>query len=108
MQVSFEVACMESHLTFLVTESGSKFIAHCLDFDLVTCADTFHEAVRRLHFVVAAHSRASEKIGNTGASVHRAPEPYWQRFDELREEHSETVNLPTYSYEVVRTHNAVQ
>jgi hypothetical protein len=76
---------MESkRLQYIVSESGSKFIAHCLDYDLVTSADTFHEAIRRLNFVVAAHVRTAEQSGS-GALSHTAPVQYWRKFEALQD-----------------------
>ena len=59
----------------LVAQSGSRYIAHCLEYDLVTSADTYHEAVRRLNLIVATKEGAD----------HPAPEAYWKKFEVLVE-----------------------
>lgn len=83
----------DTPLHYLVSQSGSKVIGHCLDYDLVVSADTYHEALRRLTFVVGAHVRTSERQGAGDALKHRAPETFWNKFEHLREEASnETVS----------------
>ena len=92
-------------LHFLVSESGPKFIAHCLDYDLITSADTYHEAVRRLAFITAAHSKVGEVKGRGRALLHSAPESYWLKFEHLLTEQTQdkTPDQPYSDIQIVKT-----
>jgi hypothetical protein len=72
----------EKPLHILISQSGNKMIGHCLDYDLVTSADTHHEALRRVVFISGAHV----KHGSSAAMKHRAPEQYWKKFEHLASE----------------------
>ena len=97
-------------LHYLVNESGSRFIGHCLEYDLVVSADTYHEALRRLTFIVGAHVHTAEKKTKGRMSLeHQAPKMYWKKFEALYGEHvHESIN--GVLCEVVRStpHNAIQ
>ena len=82
---------LKTPLHYLVSPSGARTIAHCLDYDLVVSADTYHEALRRLTLVVGAHARvAQEPAVEREVLEHQAPEMYWRKFNHLRaEQHSE-------------------
>lgn len=73
----------QDRLHYLITQSGNRTIAHCLDYDLVAAADTPHEAVRRLTFVVTAHVGTANKQGLCLALEHRAPESYWRKYEQF-------------------------
>ncbi|MFN7920268.1 MAG: hypothetical protein U0Q16_09235 [Bryobacteraceae bacterium] len=76
---------MKLSLHYLVYGSGSRTIAHCLDFDLVASAESTAEAVRRLGFLVKSHVAVAVRDGNAVSLQHRAPEQYWERFRQLKE-----------------------
>jgi hypothetical protein len=97
-------------LHFLVTESGNKLIGHCLDYDLVVSADTYHETLRRLTFIVGAHVRTAERVGAGEQTLkHSAPEMYWNKFKHFRGEDSqETVSGVLCEVARTTSHNALQ
>jgi hypothetical protein len=99
---------LRTPLHCLVSESGSRFIGHCLEYDLVVSADTYHEALRRLTFVVGAHVHTAEKSGGRMSLEHQAPEMFWRKFEALYGQHiHESVN--GVLCEVVRsTSDAIQ
>ncbi len=85
---------MENRLHYLVSESGSRFVVHCLDYDLIASAETYHEAVRRLTFVVSAHVATANRQGLQMALEHKAPDGYWEKFQHLRDEGSISREAP--------------
>jgi hypothetical protein len=74
----------DTPLHYLVTPSGSRLIGHCLEYDLVVSADSYHETLRRLTFIVGAHVRTAERQGAGLALKHKAPEMYWKKFEHFR------------------------
>lgn len=60
------------HYLVCVNKWG-KYIAHCLDFDIVTSADSRDEAIKRLSILVAVHTKHF--------TTHiQAPCEYWDRY----------------------------
>lgn len=72
-------------LRFLVYASGSRTIAHCLDYDLVTSSDNTEEAVSALRFLVGAHVSTAKEQNNEVPLQHHAPQMYWRRFQALKD-----------------------
>ncbi len=84
---------LKTPLHYLVSESGARFVGHCLEYDLVVSVDTYHEALRRLTFVVGAHVHTAEKTGGRMTLQHQAPKAYWRKFEALYGQHvHESVN----------------
>ena len=67
------------HYFFTVNKRG-KFIAHCLNFDLVASADSCEEAESRLDLLVKFHiERYLKTIGMTSLG-NRAPKEFWDKY----------------------------
>jgi hypothetical protein len=100
---------LDSPLHYLVSESGSRFVAHCLDYDLVVSADTYHESLRRLTFISGAHVHTSKKMRGRMTLEHRAPKMYWKKFETLYGEHvHESVSGVLCEVVLSTAHNAIQ
>lgn len=96
-------------LHYLVTPSGNRIIGHCLDFDLVVSADSYHEALRRLTFIVGSHVRTAEKRKAVETLKHKAPEMYWKKFEHLRSEaNQETISGVLCEVARPPSHNELQ
>jgi hypothetical protein len=94
---------LKTPLHYLVSPSGGRTIAHCLDYDLVAGADTYHEALRRLTFIVGAHVRMAEQPGAQDALKHEAPGMYWNKFQHLRAEQHGEENISGVPCEVAQS-----
>ena len=95
------------NLHCLVTQSGSQYIAHCLDFDLVTAADSHHEALRRLMVVVGVHKKTATDQNIPTILEHKAPDSYWSRFNAMLESNGATPMAPGSHVMVVTATNAI-
>ncbi len=92
-------------LHYLITPSGSRLVGHCLEYDLAVSADTYHETLRRLTFIVGAHARTAERQGADKALKRRAPEMFWRKFELLQAEAS-SENINGVICEVVQSTSA--
>lgn len=62
---------------FSITKSGSRMVAHALEFDLVCVAETEDEAVRKLRVAVQAHVEYGLKNRFDRDILQSAPEKAW-------------------------------
>jgi predicted RNase H-like HicB family nuclease len=60
----------------------NRYVAHCLDFDLVTAADSLEEAERRLDILVRLHIESFLKSNDLGALNGSAPTEFWNQYTE--------------------------
>jgi hypothetical protein len=96
----------DTPLHYLITPSGNRLIGHCLEYDLVVSADTFHETLRRLTFIVGSHVRTAERQGAGEALKHRAPEMFWKKFEHLRDAATSSQNINGVLCEVAQSTSA--
>jgi hypothetical protein len=68
-------------LHYIVRPSGGRFVAHCLDYDLVVVGDSQDAALERLNFVVRTHVEVCAKKGTPNPLLHQAPNQYWDQFN---------------------------
>src|SRR5260370_33817386 len=62
-----------------------RYVAHCLDFDLVTAADSLKEAERRLDVLVRLHIESFLRSNDPAALNGAAPNEFWSAYtDTLR------------------------
>jgi len=59
-----------------------RYVAHCLDFDIVTAADSLQEAERRLDVLVRLHIESFLNSNSQGALNGSAPNEFWSRYTE--------------------------
>jgi len=63
----------------------SRFVAHCLDFDIVATAENIEEAERRLDTLVKFHIEAFLNSNGLGVLNGAAPNDFWVKYtDALR------------------------
>ncbi|MEP6535870.1 MAG: hypothetical protein ABJF23_11165, partial [Bryobacteraceae bacterium] len=67
-------------LHYTVRERQSRFIAHCLDYDLVATGSNQQEALDRLNFLVGGHVEVAAKNGMANPLLHTAPDEFWAEF----------------------------
>ena len=100
---------LSTPLHYLITPSGNKTIGHCLDYDLVVSADSYHEVLRRLTFIVGSHVHTAEKRKAVETLEHKAPEAFWKKFEHLRAEHNqETISGVLCEVARSTSHNELQ
>ncbi len=75
-----KVGCeAQGTINCLEYKDGDIFIAHCLEFDLVTQGDTREEARANLADLIKTHIQfAIEKDVEDKALFHPAPHKYWE------------------------------
>lgn len=64
------------------TKRQDRFLAHCLNFDLVTAAQTIEEAEDRLDTLVKLYIESALQRGDYASLNTAAPEKYWTLFTE--------------------------
>ncbi len=67
------------HYFFSLNRRG-RWIAHCLNFDIVTAADDLDEAGRRLDVLVKTHIESVLKSNGRCTLSERAPKDFWTRY----------------------------
>jgi hypothetical protein len=60
----------------------NRYIAHCLNFDIVTAADSLAEAERRLDVLVRRQIESVLRTGDPEGLNASAPNEYWERYTE--------------------------
>ncbi len=68
-------------LHYLVYASEGKYVAHCLDLDLVSVGDEVVSASRKLDSLVKDHIEFSLATGQLANLSTQAPVHYWKEFD---------------------------
>jgi len=69
----------EAQLICLEYKDGDLFIAHCLEFDLVSQGATLEEARKNLADLIFSHVQfAAEKDIEDKSLFHPAPSKYWE------------------------------
>jgi hypothetical protein len=69
-----------SLLHYLLSESEGKYIAHCLDLDLVATGQSCEEAAVKLDRLVKAHielALATQQVANLAT---KAPQSFWDQY----------------------------
>jgi hypothetical protein len=69
-------------LHYLISVSDVKFVAHCLDLDLVVVADDVPSAGHKLDALVKDHIEFSLATGQFANLSTKAPIHYWNEFDQ--------------------------
>jgi hypothetical protein len=70
-------------LHYLFTLNARKrYIAHCLDLDIVTAADSLEEAERRLDVLVRRHIESFLRGADPSAVNGIAPSEFWNQYTE--------------------------
>ena len=67
-------------LHYLLSESQGKYVAHCLDLDLVAVGEDCNKAAENLDSLVKAHielALATQQFVNLAT---RAPQSFWEQF----------------------------
>jgi predicted RNase H-like HicB family nuclease len=67
-------------LLYPCEECSGKFVAHCLEMDIVAVGDTKDQAISLLKELVEDAFAAAEKDGTQGKLFTPAPGEFWQRF----------------------------
>lgn len=67
-------------LHYLLSESGGKHIAHCLDLDLVAVGDDCQKTALKLDRLVKAHIELALATGQLANLATKAPNKYWDQF----------------------------
>ena len=81
---------MEPMLHYLVLNKSTYGVAHCLDLDIVvTAEDGIEEAIRRLSALV----RCQYQGPFVNSSPKRAPQHYWDKFENSQFYSESTVDL---------------
>jgi hypothetical protein len=62
------------------TNKREKFIAHCLNFDIVTSADTREEAERRLDMLMKSYLENLLRGGGICGTNEPAPQKFWDEY----------------------------
>ena len=77
-----------SQLHYLVHRVEGEYVAHCLDLDLVGSGSDIDGAVYQLNDAVRAVVYFCMKSGaaNTSAQCQKAPQEYWEMFDQALDE----------------------
>jgi hypothetical protein len=71
-------------LHYLISETESKYIAHCLDLDLVAVDTTVVAASRKLDVLVKDHIEFSLATGRLGNLNTKAPVQAWNEFNKAK------------------------
>lgn len=58
----------------------NRYVAHCLDFDLVTAADSLQEAERRLDVLARLHIESFLRSNDPAALNAAAPNEFWNTY----------------------------
>ncbi len=91
-----------TQLHYLVHSADDEYVAHCLDLDLVGSGDTVESAVSQLNTVVRAVVFFCLKAGIADTSDHcvKAPQEYWDMFNDAEQENGSTVRTLDVAPEV--------
>jgi predicted RNase H-like HicB family nuclease len=68
-------------LFYLSPHVEGKWVAHCLDFDLVGTGDNPDEAFSELLGTIEVHLEERTKLGPDAAPERPAPKPYWDALE---------------------------
>jgi hypothetical protein len=68
-------------LHYLISESEGKYVAHCLDLDLVSVDTNLVSAAHKLDLLVKDHIEFSLASGQLANLNTKAPIHYWQEFN---------------------------
>jgi len=80
-------------LNVLLYREGSRWVAHCLQLDLVECARTLEEAQSNMLDVIRAHMEHALEHDNMEHLFQPAPAEYWQLFLRSRQIGRRTLRL---------------
>lgn len=64
----------------LIQKKEDRFLAHCLDFDLIVAGPTLEEATRRLDAMITSYVERAYETSDYAALMTVAPERYWEQF----------------------------
>ena len=70
----------EIRLDILIKREDDYFLAHCLQFDIVTTADTLEDARRDILDLCRAHIEASHEHDNLEYLFSPAPKEVWAEY----------------------------
>jgi len=65
---------------YLISQKPEYFVAHCLDFDIVTTANDQSEATRRLSILVVKYIEMALQRQDYMSLSTSAPRSYWDEF----------------------------
>jgi hypothetical protein len=75
--MSLQEFSLPTTITALAAKVNDKYIAHCLDFDLIETANTEEEAWSRLTFTIKTYVEFGLGKGWGHSIRHRAPDRFW-------------------------------
>jgi hypothetical protein len=92
------------NLHYLLYKDGIFYIVHCLDFDIVTTADNWTRAEKRMAVCLEASLEHINMILATGGypTMQCAPRSYWARFIQAMPIHTQTLKLKSGSMNILR------
>jgi len=68
-------------VTFIFSKDGEKTVAHALDFDLVSVADTEEEAKRKIRLAVETYVEYGLSKNWVDEILFLAPDEYWDKLE---------------------------
>jgi hypothetical protein len=91
-----------SQLHYLVHQVDGEYVAHCLDLDLVGSGPDLDGAVYQLNDAVRAVVSLCLKnnASNVSAVCQRAPQEYWDKFEQALDEKEPIIKTVEVSSEV--------
>jgi hypothetical protein len=69
----------------LLSRDDNRWVAHCLEFDLLGDGSTKVEAIRQLWQAIGIQVEESKRLNNRANLFNPAPPIYWERFARGRE-----------------------